>query len=325
MERNHTMELQKITYLSEADASMQPALVCAAKGEEKRPLAVCLHTWSYDISRFYEDYLGKCQERNWHFIYPLFRGPNWTPEACGSDLVVSDLECAVTYMKENYNVDESRIYLVGGSGGGHASILMAGRRPDLFTAIASYCPISDLAAWFKETYEKKQPSTKRDYDDHIFDACGGNPLTDERAAAEAKHRSPLTWLANAKGKVILDIETGIHDGHTGSVPISHAIRAFNVVAEEKDRISEADIEFMVKNEQVPEHLRFEGHDAAYDSKHSVLLRRESGNVRLTLFEGTHEMLSSCAFGFLSRQVRGEKPDWSSGDTAEPTSASVLSK
>lgn len=319
------MELKKITYFSSLDSSMQPALVCGAKGGEKRPLAVCLHTWSYDIERFYEDYLGKCKDRNWHFIYPLFRGPNWTPEACGSDLVVSDLECAVNYMKENYNVDEDRIYLVGGSGGGHASLLMAGRRPELFTAIASYCPISDIAAWFKETYEKKQPSTKRDYDDHIFDACGGNPLTDEKAAVEAKHRSPLTWLENAKGKVILDIETGIHDGHTGSVPISHALNAFNMVAEEKDRISAEDIDFMVKNEQVPEHLRFDGHDAAYGSKHQVLLRRESGMVRLTLFEGTHEMLSSCAFGFLSRQARGAMPVWHSGETTDDCHATELTK
>lgn len=319
------MKPEKITYESKLDSSMQPALVWGAKSDQKRPLAVCLHTWSYDIERFYEDYLQKCQENNWHFIYPLFRGPNWTPEACGSELVVSDLACAVEYMKANYKVDESRIYLVGGSGGGHASLLMAGRHPELFTAIASYCPISDLAAWFQETRKKKYPSTERDYDDHIFDACGGNPLTDERAAAEAKSRSPLTWLENAKGKVILDIETGIHDGHTGSVPISHALRAFNAVAEEKDRISEADIDFMVKNEQVPEHLRFEGQDVAYGSKHKVLLRRESGMVRLTLFEGTHEILSSCAFGFLSRQVRGEAPIWDSGAIAGDEKESTLTK
>lgn len=319
------MKPEKITYKSKLDSSMQPALVWGAEGDQKRPLAVCLHTWSYNIERFYEDYLAKCQERNWHFIYPLFRGPNWTPEACGSDLVVSDLACAVAYMKENYNVDEDRIYLVGGSGGGHASLLMAGRHPELFTAIASYCPISDIAAWYKETYEKKQPSTERDYDDHIFDACGGNPLTDEKAAAEAKHRSPLTWLENAKGKVILDIETGIHDGHTGSVPISHALRAFNAVADEKDRIAEEDIAFMVKNQEVPEHLRFEGSDAAYGANHKVLLRRESGMVRMTLFEGTHEILTSCAFGFLSKQVRGTAPVWSSGAEANDEKVNELSK
>ena len=304
----------EITYFSKLDASMQPALVWAAKDDEPRPLVVCLHTWSarIDKERYYAQYLPRCQERNWHFIFPLFRGPNYTPEACGSDLVVSDLECAVTYMKQTYRVDESKIFLVGGSGGGHASLLMAGRRPELFTAISSWCPISDIAAWFKQVNLKKQPSTKRDYDDHIFEACGGNPLTDEKAAAEAKHRSPLTWLSNATDKVILDIGAGIHDGHIGSVPISHAINAFNEVAKEEDRISEADIAYMVETEKVPEHLRFEGEDVAYGPR-TVHFRRVSGQVRLTLFEGGHDMVPGAVFGFFDRQVRGTAPVWNSGD------------
>ncbi len=305
---------KEITYFSSLDSSMQPALMWAASGDEPRPLVVCLHTWSarIDKERYYEQYLPRCQSRNWHFIFPLFRGPNYTPEACGSDLVVSDLECAITYMKETYKVDDSKIFLLGGSGGGHASLLMAGRRPELFTAVSSWCPISDIAAWYEQVNKKKQPSTKRDYDDHIFEACGGNPLTDPEAAAQAKYRSPLTWLPNATDNVILDIGTGIHDGHTGSVPISHAINAFNAVAKEEDRISEEDIAYMVQNEKVPEHLRFEGEDIAY-GPYTVYLRKTSGKVRLTLFEGGHNLVAGAAFGFFDRQVRGAEPVWSSGD------------
>ena len=106
-------ELREITYLSRLDNSMQPALICPGKGEDARPLAVCLHTWSYGLEGNHDDFVERCKALNWHFIFPLFRGPNWLPEACGSDLVVSDLECAVEYMKENYAVDNSRVYLVG--------------------------------------------------------------------------------------------------------------------------------------------------------------------------------------------------------------------
>jgi len=230
-------ELMKIEYLSELDQSMQPAWILPAEGQEKRPLAVCLHTWSYGIEEGYENFVEKCRQYNFHMIFPLFRGPNWNPDACGSDLVVSDLSCAVTYMRENYAVDEQRIYLVGGSGGGHASLLMAGRKPELFTAISSWCPISDLTEWFQQVNEKKKDNPHRTYDDHIFEACGGNPRTNPNASAQAKHRSPVTWLANATGKVILDIGTGIHDGHTGSVPVSHAFHAFNKVAKPEDRFT----------------------------------------------------------------------------------------
>ena len=301
-------ELREITYLSQLDNSMQPALICPAKGEKARPLAVCLHTWSYGLEGNHDDYLERCKALNWHFIFPHFRGPNWLPEACGSDLVVSDLECAVAYMKENFAVDDARVYLVGGSGGGHASLLMAGRRPELWAAISSWCPISDIAAWYEQTHAKNPG----EYDEHILAACGGNPLTCPEAAAQAKHRSPLTWLDNAKGKVILDIGTGIHDGHTGSVPVSHAIRAFNRVADPQDRISDQDIAYMVETEKIPAHLAFQEEDPAY-GPYKVLLRRTSGMARLTLFEGGHDLLPCPAFGFLNEQVRGADPVWYSGE------------
>ena len=304
-------EVTKIYYPSDIDHSMQPAVVHVAHGTDKRPLAVCLHTWSCGIDSTYLDYVEECSRRNWHMIFPYFRGPNWTPEACGSDLVVSDLVSAVAYMKKHHPVDESKIYLVGGSGGGHASLLMAGRKPELFTAISSWCPISDIAAWYREVNAKKTPGV-RSYDDHIVESCGGNPLTCPEAAQQAKHRSPLTWLPNAKGNVILDIGTGIHDGHTGSVPVSHAINAFNAVAAPEDRIGEADIAYMVETEQIPEHLRFQGEDPAY-GKYRVLLRKTSGKVRLTLFEGGHNLLAGTAFGFLERQERGNDPIWCSGE------------
>ena len=313
--------MERIEYLSAADHSLQPALICPAEGDSPRPLAVCLHTWSYGLEPPYDHFAAACQRRNWHMIFPLFRGPNWQPEACGSDLVVSDLACAVDYMKNHYAVDEDCIYLVGGSGGGHASLLMAGRTPQLWTAVSSWCPISDLAAWYGESRVRKQDPSARSYDDHIFDACGGDPISDPKAAEQAHHRSPLTWLKNAKNSVILDIGTGIHDGYTGSVPISHAIRAYNEVADPADRISREDMDFMVDNQAVPEHLRFEGEDPTY-GEHRVLLRKTSGMVRLTLFEGGHDILTAPAFGFLEQQYRGQMPIWNSGDAAEEEKAEL---
>ena len=120
-----------------------------------------------------------------------------------------------------------------------------------------------------------------------------------------------------KGNVILDIGTGIHDGHTGSVPVSHAILAYNEVAKEKDRIRQEDIDYIVENEEIPAHLRFTGEDPAY-GYYKVLLRKTSGKVRLTLFEGGHDILAVPAFGFLENQVMGQEPVWYSGEKAETT-------
>lgn len=298
--------LEEITYPCKIDHSQQPAMFMRAKGEEPRPLLVALHTWSMNYTDSYMGYADYCEKNNWNLIYPQFRGPNWTPDACGSDFVVSDLEDAVSYMKTVTNVDPNRIYLNGGSGGGHCTLLMAGRRPDLWTAVSAWCPISDVAAWHKECLNTRHHG----YSEHIELACGGSPSSSATAAREALLRSPLTWLQNARNLPV-DINTGIHDGHTGSVPVSQAIRAFNVLANPEDQISEEDIEFIVQNEAIPQHLGNAEQDPSYMGR-KIHLRRQSNNVRLTLFEGGHDRLTPTGENWLARQIRGKATDWGPG-------------
>lgn len=304
------MTVETVNYLSRLDNTMQPALFRAAQSSEARPLVVCLHTWSADLTQNPDKYFERAAKRDWHCIYPLFRGPNWTPEACGSDLVVSDLECAVEFVCSRYKVDEKRIYIVGGSGGGHGTLLMAARRPDLWAAASAWCPISDVAKW----HDFSDTDGQKCYAEHIRMACGGDPRLDQNAFAQAMHRSPVTFLPDAANRCIVDIGTGIHDGHTRfSVPVSHSIEAFNLLAAPEDRISAADIAVIVRDEVIPEHLRYTGAaDPAY-GPYKVLLRRTSQLARLTLFEGAHDLVPGPAFGFLERQERGKVPVWASGE------------
>ena len=299
----------EVTFVSKLDETEQPALFMrAADDKEPRPLLVALHTWSADLSQPWEKYRARCEARNWHCIYPLFRGPNWNRKACGSDLVVSDIESAVEYAKTICNVDEKRIYLIGGSGGGHASLLMAGRTPHIWSAVSAWCPISDVGKWHAEC-----KAAGREYYKHIEISCDGDPQSSTSAAAQAKRRSPLTYLASAVGKTIVDIGTGIHDGHRGSVPVGHTLRAFNALAAPEDRFTAEEINSMEQNEAVPEHLRYTGvEDPAY-GPYKVLLRRTSNLVRVTIFEGGHDLLPGPGFGFLERQSSGAAPVWNSGE------------
>ena len=314
------MAIQDILYPCKFDQSMQPAKFQPAEGGEPRPLVVCLHTWSADqTQKSHLRYAALAAERNWHFIFPNFRGPNWLADACGSDLVVSDLEDSVAYVKAAVAVDPARVYLTGGSGGGHCSLLLAGRRPDLWTAVSAWCPISDIARWHQECRK-----SGRSYADHIESACGGNPAESEAVRKEARKRSPLTWLPNAAGCLPVDIGTGIHDGHKGSVPIGQAIRAYNTLAAPEDRISDEDIAYMEANEKVPAHLAAETGDPAYGS-HTVYLRKQSRKVRLTLFEGGHDMLPDAAFDWLERQVGRQTPDWAPGKAISAETNTKLGK
>jgi len=296
---------------STLDDTDQPCYFWAPEkaSSESVPLIVGLHTWSADYTQLdhYRVVLRYAQKSGWAFVGPNFRGPNKTPQGCGSDLAVQDIIDAVNYAKGKVKIDASRVYIIGGSGGGHMTLLMLGRHPEVFAAGTAFCPITDVARWHADSLED-HPGRGKGYAKMLESACGGTPAD---KPYEYRHRSPLTWLARAKEKCVpAYICTGIHDGWKGSVPVGHSFRAFNVLADEKDRISEDDIAYFEKNQAVPPALVSTWDDPFYKNSGKIHFRRTSGCARLTIFEGGHGGNFQAGFDFLSRQRKGSKPDWS---------------
>jgi len=235
--------------------------------------------------------VADCVERRWAFISPDFRGPNVRPEACASDLAVHDVLDAVDLAKQRARIDENRIYLLGGSGGGHMSLVMAHRAPKLWAGVSSWVPITDLTAWHQFCKAKGYR-----YATMMEKCCGGPPGT-PKTDAEYKRRSPLFKLADAKG-VRIDINAGIHDGHGGaSVPIRHSLLAFNELAKVNGHagktLSDADVTFMTEQAKVPEHLADQRVDEP-DRKYKILFRRKAGPAAVTLFDGGHRLEPTAA-------------------------------
>ena len=295
-------QAKEVKYTSAADGTRQPAMFYAPPDASKPvPLLVALHTWSGGYrQRMHRPCLLWCVKEQWAFIHPHFRGPNRRPQATGSDLVVADITSAVEYARQNANIDAKRIYLVGTSGGGYTALLMAGRAPEIWAGVSAWVPISDLKAWHAEC-KKSRCSHFRD----IEKSCGGPPGTSNAVDEQYKKRSPITYLKNATAP--LDINAGIFDGHKnlrgrkgGDVPISHSLRAFNLVAQPDDRVAEKDIAYFVRNAKVPPHLAGKIEDDTYGDK-QPLFRRTSGVVRMTLFDGGHELISRAAMSWLARQ------------------------
>ena len=295
-----------VTIKSSLDGAMQPAqfyLPPGAGPDEKGdavPLLVALHTWSggYNQAASWKPYLAEAKTRGWIAIHPHFRGPNKNPKACASDLAVHDILDAVAYARRHARVAPKRIYLVGASGGGHMAMVMAHRAPKLWAGVSAWVGISDLAAWHRQC-----KNAGRHYWRDVEASCGGppGPATD----AQYRKRSPLPHLAAAKGLPI-DLNAGIHDGHTGSVPVSHTLRAFSVLAQANGlphkKLTDDQIASIVAKQKVPKELAAERTDEP-GRRRTILFRRTAGPARVTLFDGGHEIDTPTAIRWLADQKR----------------------
>jgi dienelactone hydrolase len=289
--------VQSINYMSAADNTRQPMMFYKPQVDTPRPLLVALHSWSNNYrqkeSAIYAEW---CIANDWVFIHPNFRGENNKPQSTGSELVIGDVLSAIDYAKANARVDESRIYAVGWSGGGFLGLLLAGRAPEIWAGVSAWVPISDLNAWYEES---RRLGTK--YVREIAASCGGSPARESAAADECRKRSPVTYLERARS-VSIDINHGIRDGRSNAdpVPVSQSLIAFNLLAAPQDRLTEDQIAYFTREAQVPPDLRSETTDASYGGLR-ILFRRQSGNARITVFDGAHDKNTEAAFRWLNRQ------------------------
>ncbi len=294
--------IEKISYPSSIDHSLQNSMFYNPGGR-KMPLLIALHTWSAGYNQPNCEYAEWCVAKGWAFMHPDFRGFNDKPEATGSDLVVADIVSAVEYARGVADIDPERIYLMGCSGGGYASLLLAGRHPEIWAGVSAWVPIFDLAMWHRDCTVRGNG-----YDKHMELSCGGAPGSGAAVDAEYRRRSARTWLANAKN-VPLDINAGIVDGHRGSVPIRHTLNAYNLLAAPADRVAEADIEYMTAKAEVPAALRDPVLNDSLYGQMPPLFRKISGDVRVTIFDGGHSVVYPAGLAWLEQQRKGKPAVW----------------
>jgi len=295
--------LAEIRITSSVDGTSQPARFWAPEADGPRPLLVFLHSWSGDYTQDRADWVAEAQTRGWIYVQPNFRGRNDHPEACGSELARGDILDAVDWVLARHQVDRSQIYLAGVSGGGHMSMLMAGRHAERFSAVSAWVGISELADWYR--FHTKDGEIGR-YARMAEACCGGPPGASEEVDRQYRERSPIYWLDKVED-LHLDINAGVMDGKTGSVPIHQSLRAFNAVAQSLDAptISDAEIEQLWSSGRLEQPR---DSDLAVDATYGrqLRLRRFAGETRVTIFDGGHEGLTHAACEWLSQQSRMTK-------------------
>lgn len=299
--------VEEMSYVSSADDTEQPTLFWAPeKSDGPLPLLVALHTWSSDYTQAGGEavYARWCQQENWVFIHPNFRGPNRKPEALGSDLAVGDVLSAIEFAKEKANIDPERIYCIGVSGGGHMSLLMAGRAPEIWAGVSAWCGISDIAAWHQQCSENERFAH---YAGHIEKALGAPPEKGSDALESANHRSPVSWL-NAAQAVNLDINHGVKDGRIGSVPFTHSLHAWNAVVEGEKEFPADWIDSSYQSQTFSESGNEANPDPLY-GEHQPVFRKTAENTRITIFDGGHQIVHNAALNWLAAQRKGAPAVW----------------
>ncbi|MET3540744.1 acetyl esterase/lipase [Pontibacter aydingkolensis] len=289
-------DIKKVEIKSTADGTMQPSLFYTSNTTGKRPLLVMLHSWSSEYLQLVSIPFAKwAMKYDWAFIHPNYRGKFNRPEAMASSLAIQDIVDAVNYAKQNTEIDDSRIYIMGSSGGAMTALVAAGKNPEIWAGVVAWVPVYDLVDW----YAFSQNYPHRDYNRHVVAACGGEPLPGTPAAEECRRRSPSMYLHNARGVPVL-LAGGTEDV---LVPVSHTIRAFNVLAAPSDTISKEHMEYIDEEQQLPEELKETSDEFKYfgDTDPEIVFARQSGDVRLVLFKGVHDMAYNPGLLWLNEQ------------------------
>lgn len=287
--------VQDVRITSSADGSAQPALYLAPDGDGDRPLLVVLHSWSARyVQGFGAPYAAWADQEGWAMVAPDFRGSFDRPEATGSDLAVADVLDAVAYAVEQGGVDEDRVFLVGFSGGGMMSLLVAARHPDRFAGAVSWVPVHDLVDWYAYNREQ-QPGSG--YADEIAASCGGDPTSDDAARQDCLSRSPRSYVERLReAGVPVYVGHGLQDT---TVPADAAVRAYDDLADPADRLGD-EVAAAVREGRLPSQVPGEPAESFFAPQDPpVLLARRSGDVTLVLFEGEHDTVFHPGLAFLS--------------------------
>lgn len=285
-------ECTLVEIISSADQAIQRAYFFQARSDRPRPLVVRLHAWSSDYSK--PDGIAQlCIDNDYNYIHPDFRGPNNRPEACGSPLVIRDIEDAIDYAVKNARVDTTNIHIIGGSGGGYATLLcyMQLKRPvKTFTAWAS---ITNLVDYYYQCVGRREKYGKYLTDlEHVTSGMPENGFKPYFDQEEAARRSPvfIDTPVHLRRNSKLFIYAGIHDGCLGGdVPFTHSLRFFNKVVSDFDYSCR---ELLFSTDEMLRLTDWQTTGApVFKDKYSVLVhRRYLDKVEMILFEGGHEMI-----------------------------------
>jgi len=256
------------------------------KIEEPMGLVIYLHGWSVGYTDRRPDIEAAAAERGWLLAIPDYRGP--FVNHCGNEFAQQDILDVVSWAKSHYSIDENRIYLVGFSGGGFMSLIMAHRHPEVWAAVSAWSGFGDLLVMYEKDKGNRYGASMRE-------CFGGDPDLSADIRDMINERSPINHFKPGLHLPPLDLNGQLGDG---LVPVQNSLRAFRALA--PDLVSDQDIEEFAPNAEIPpgETLRMDPL-----SGRQIYLRRALDDLRVTVRPGNHEVLGAPAFQWFDQFTR----------------------
>ena len=296
-QNRHTL-LKKDSINSTLDGNVQVFYYYKSTEKKSKPLIVQLHSWSYTANDLETVGLDTIvTNKDYNYIFPNFRGVNNHPKACCSEFVIADIDEAIDWALKNMNVDRKRIYIIGYSGGGLATLAMYMKSRHNIRGFSAWSPISDLVAWYSESVERKNK-----YAGEIIQCIGTINVFD---TLKAQERSPLFWKSPVKKRKKSDLQifAGIHDGYrfNAPVPISQSINFYNKILSdsgEKDSsryVNNNDLMLMLEKQSFPSSNNNKLGDRVIHNQ------KTSKKITVTIYEGGHELLSKQALDYIEHK------------------------
>lgn len=278
-------QCEVISIPSSLDQQQQPAYLYRSK-KNNQALIISLHTWSGDYTQR-DPLVNYCIAADINYLHPNFRGPNNRPEAAGSKQVIQDIDDAIQWAIDSLQLNKEEIHVVGVSGGGFATLFTYMKSKHAIKSFHAFVGIYNLEDWYHESRGRKNV-----YADHIVAFTSGQQGMPNME--EARNRSPFFMKTPIKqrSQSSLHLYCGMHDGYTGSVPISQTLELYNKVVQDfagknsASLVPQQVIYTLLKRRSSP---AFPVQQGAFMGRDLIYHNQYKQQVELTVFDGGHEM------------------------------------
>lgn len=280
---------ERVSIVSSYDGETQEAFFYPAKSTQ--PLIVSLHSWGTNFTQA-DSLVLFAEKKGWNYIHPDYRGQQWEKNSCCYPASVQDIDDAIEYSIKNGNVDTSKIFIIGKSGGGTGVLAAFLKSKYKNLNCMAWAPIPDYVSWYREVLVNQELKEKY-LEKILLGTNSSDTLNIDEAKLKSPHYFPVRNFSEYQNKK-LTIYAGVYDGIKGSTSISQPIRFYNRLLKEWGVTDSSSYVNIGEHDYLLKERKTISPTGKLIGKREIVHMEEYKNVKLIIFKGEHELLLAAA-------------------------------